>query len=302
MNAHKILIFLLLWSCCAAAKGANLIDAAAEFERSVRSHAQAELTTTQLKQKVVEAFTESNLSSVLENLDVLTVTERDALFRALKQKSFYLSRASDAIAIEKVGLTLLSDSSRRASIVRDVYGELVAARQFERAMSWRDRNKQVDVGSLPSFVDKLPDDRAPSLWVAQRKNVLERVNAEHTDQLMLVAVVSLNCGFSRAALTQLAARDEFTQKVKGRALWIVPGERSLDFERIAKWNGDNPSLQLSLVHKEQDWTFVDDWSTPTFYIMHEGKVVDRVVGWPRDGSNEAILVNAISKVRGKVSR
>lgn len=32
-----------------------------------------------------------------------------------------------------------------------------------------------------------------------------------------------------------------------------------------------------------EWPMIDDWATPIFYFLRDGRLVAKVIGWPRGG-------------------
>lgn len=44
-----------------------------------------------------------------------------------------------------------------------------------------------------------------------------------------------------------------------------------------------PRLPIAFSARREDWPFVDDWSSPTFYFLRQGKLVAKVTGWPKEG-------------------
>jgi len=75
----------------------------------------------------------------------------------------------------------------------------------------------------------------------------------------------------------------------------VPPMRQLHVDRVALWNKLHPTQVMALAYKTKNWPIIDDWSTPIFYFVRNGIVVDKVVGWPKDGRNTPLLRAAISR-------
>ena len=60
-------------------------------------------------------------------------------------------------------------------------------------------------------------------------------------------------------------------------------------ELIRAWNTAHPSSRHVLVDRPLAWTFVQNWNTPQFLFLVDGKLVEHVEGWPDDGQKVALM-------------
>jgi hypothetical protein len=113
--------------------------------------------------------------------------------------------------------------------------------------------------------------------------------------LDVVVISHPGCGFSRAAVDAAKQDPALHGLLSGaRALWISPQDGTLDPEVFIDWTANHPDFPIHVVARQSGFAGFGYWGTPTFYILRDGKVTARVVGWPRDG-NRAALLQAFSE-------
>ncbi len=112
--------------------------------------------------------------------------------------------------------------------------------------------------------------------------------------LKIVVIAHPACGFTRAAAAATRADPELRQMLSGsRALWLAPQDGTLDPRIFSAWSARHPGLPIHPVSRQTGFPDVGYWGTPTFYILRDGKVAARVVGWPA-GGNKAALQKAFA--------
>ncbi|KAF1004526.1 MAG: hypothetical protein GAK28_03903 [Luteibacter sp.] len=132
----------------------------------------------------------------------------------------------------------------------------------------------VDQGTSPSYL--VPSDDRLSLHYA---------NASLHGRQVIVIAHPL-CHFSVNAMHAMEARGKATVEALKRMRWMTPPEMNLSLTAITGWNRDHPEAAMALATRLSDWPILDDWKTPTFYFMEDGKVVEKISGWPPVGGEE----------------
>lgn len=108
--------------------------------------------------------------------------------------------------------------------------------------------------------------------------------------LDVVVISHPGCGFSRAAVDAAMQDPALHGLLSGaRALWISPQDGTLDPRIFVDWAENHPQFPIHIVARQSGFPRFGYWGTPTFYILRDGKVAARVVGWPRDGNRAALL-------------
>lgn len=70
------------------------------------------------------------------------------------------------------------------------------------------------------------------------------------------------------------------------AIWLAPPFDSLTDGVIEEWNRENPDFAFRYVEYKSDWTQINYWGTPSFYFMKDGRLVKKVVRWPKDARGQ----------------
>lgn len=111
----------------------------------------------------------------------------------------------------------------------------------------------------------------------------------------IVVVSSPLCGFSVAASDAAASDPSVSSVLSEHGVWLVPPARRLYNDEAIEWNEKHPSQRMVLAYRQDDWPIVDNWAMPIFFFVVDGVVVDRIVGWPKDGRNLEPLRAAIDR-------
>jgi len=170
---------------------------------------------------------------------------------------------------------------------RWVLEALLEAGRFEQAQAFA---RSFDVSPLPTWPKVVPlaSTAARRLWVlsANAERLTEESwEADQRPQLWVQAAVG--CGFCRNAARELSADDVLGPLMKSRSHWLAAGS---DLLHAAEWRANYQGLPLKLVTDRRGWPFEGAWTTPRFYFVRQGKVVRMESGWPRDGSQRAVLL------------
>lgn len=110
----------------------------------------------------------------------------------------------------------------------------------------------------------------------------------------IIVVSNPLCGYSNAASTAISLDPVLAEGFED-ALWLVPPEGDLRVREVGDWNRAHPSQRMVLTYDWLDWPEIDDWSTPAFYFFAGGRLVEKVIGWPLDGSRASRLHGAVER-------
>lgn len=222
----------------------------------------------------------------------LTSEQLAARFGAAYETCFYTAEPSAArdllVAARELQLRQLATREQWA----DTYQCLLSARLTREAAQVHAERKGERMGSLPRFAPApAMNPGVPSIWRADAAT--RTLHREPVDLRgnRLVVVAHPNCGFSRRAVHAMST-DPQLQELARTALWIAPAAGPSAWDRILAWNAEHPEASLSYAWREQDWPMIDDWATPSFYFLPDGKVEARVRGWPEESRSAELLAAA----------
>lgn len=273
----------------------SMVERHKRFQSDVQTLITQKLSSVALARAIEREFEKYQfVDPSIASLNPFGVSDLRALFDALNTKSFYAESTHNAHALERAALALARRTELRPSDVKAVYGAFVAARLFDDATRFKDRTNFSPSESLPLTLNNTKASLTTTLWFADKTaRILERRTIPELSGIQLVVVVSPQCQFSTLAMKTIGLNAKLAALLQPLTYWIVPPDRSLDFSKIQRWNVVHNLLPFTLVHKKEDWAFVDSWETPEFYFLKDGKVVDRLTGWPRDGSHEPMLLRKL---------
>lgn len=284
--------------CLASAYGVDVAANDISFQIAIRKLVEKDLNSIEFSSAVETEFRTARFSEALGSVTADSApSEIRPLFNALSMKSFYSLLLVDALALEKLAMLLKAKKDLRPTEAKAVFGALLGARAFERAKLFQNAVNPTAAETLPKTIDLLDAGSARTLWLIDQSNrVIERKLVPEFRGAQLIVVASTQCQFSVRAMTAIAADTALSAAVPTSTLWIVPPERSLPFTALQRWNQSHDLLQFALVNKKDEWPFIDSWDTPEFHFLKDGKVVDRLTGWPRDGSNEQKLLSKLREL------
>lgn len=200
--------------------------------------------------------------------------------------------ASELLAMYKV----LFNESLATPADRDIVaGAQILTRSFENIADIPDTSSAHGAFDVPVIESKVAhkEDQWQVLEINNRGLTREARKVDKEDVVVIIS--SPLCGFSKAASDAIEKDDTLSAFFSKYGLWLVPPMRRLHVNRIASWNELHPTQMMALAYKTKNWPIIDDWSTPVFYFVSNGIVVDKVVGWPKDGRNIPLLRAAISR-------
>jgi hypothetical protein len=246
---------------------------------------------TQLRRHAAEAY-ERLFGARLRraSLNDLSSADLDLVLRAAEIAGTYAPEeryARDMTAI-------VEELSRRGDAANvhytAAYRMLVAVRDLAGARRLAAKYPAGEFEALPAVRADLEPAKGPSVWVPgddPNEVVQRRVDLEAGPRIVIVAHPS--CHFSRNAVSAIASDDVLGPTFRSHATWIAPQSGRLDLPVLQRWNREHRDFEVALAVRQTEWTFVDYWNTPTFYFLKDGAIVQKVIGWPKEGRREDLL-------------
>ena len=193
--------------------------------------------------------------------------------------------ASDPSSIERL-VAVVSEMERRGIAqtpdIRKVHDALLLSRHFEYARQYAAAHPNANLPAMPQLFDTLGTSAtSPSVW---------RMNADGTtlvrtlvDLSPVQILVTAGCHFSEDAAEDISNDAVLGPVFAKHAHWLVLPLGEEDLDAVRAWNRRFPAAPATLLYDRDEWDLLPSgWAMPTFFIIREGKVVDRIVGWPRN--------------------
>jgi len=116
--------------------------------------------------------------------------------------------------------------------------------------------------------------------LAGKPNTFQAVSLKGKQLLVLAHPV---CHFCFNAAKAIAKEPELTAFLETHAVWLSPPDRYFGWQTHNQWNQRFPATPIAILKSEEKLPMLDSWGTPTFYFMENGKVMAKIVGWPKEG-------------------
>ncbi len=252
--------------------------------------------------KVSAAYTKLGFESVDQNT-LLTVNDDElrALFEAAYEAAFYTKTQSYNDLMRQFFAEAKNRKLNVNQELRDYYDMLIRTRDFEGGSRLAAKFPEIIKALLPKLeVSAGVRAGLASEWVfseSERVAILQPAKL-NVDWLMLV-VSRPQCAFSRIALESIYADAGLSNLLAGHTKWIMGQGNDFNFDLYQHWNKKYPHAPVTLVHKNSEWPLDSLSSTPIFYFLQHGKVIESFSGWPKDGSHKAKLIAALDRIAPK---
>jgi hypothetical protein len=212
----------------------------------------------------------------------------DGVFESLATVSFY-TKSPDAVSDqEKVFLKIAARGTPPTWQLRQMRASYVLAREFDKA---RGLEKSLPAGSFDSLPEIVgaPRGTGPRIYRIEHGGNIFRVDRAALEGARIVIVAHPLCGFSRKAMAAIEADHRLMAAMADRTILVAAPKGALEVSEFLRWNRSHPSFPMHPIHAVSDWPGVDDWgSTPIFYFMRDGKLVDKLYGWQTAESKEGL--------------
>lgn len=236
-------------------------------------------------------------------LKLSSPAELDALFRAAHDVYFYTEKTRYLRDLQRDFSTLENRKLAKQRYYVDMYQAYLEARDVSEATDLWKRHPQVADHQPPRIVrgrGMVFDPLAPAAlhWDGSMHAFqLENIDA---DKLRVVVVGSPLCPFTRRFVHAMEADPALTAMFK-HSFWLTPQDGSnLDGDLMSIWNRKHPEAMMDPVYRAAAWPMIDDWETPTFYFLRHGRVLKKVIGWPKKGRKPALMA-AMQELRAAAS-
>ncbi|MDI1252960.1 hypothetical protein [Thermomonas sp.] len=184
----------------------------------------------------------------------------------------------------------------QAQDFRSVYDALLRLHRFDEAKRYAVEHPNADLAELPRMVDPFHDSAPPiSVWRTSNDNTsLVRTALDIGPTQILVTA---GCHFSEDAAEDISNDPMLGPAFAAHAHWLLlpPGQE--DQDAVREWNQRFPAAQAMQIYDRKEWTLLPPgWAMPTFLVVRNGKVLERITGWPRKpAANRQLLIDALKR-------
>jgi len=289
-------IALLLFNPLGNAALAARLDAEA-VERIIALESRAEQSRLERLAAIRAALTDlkPNYQTLIADLPAASEEELSSIWRLSSFMAFVTNEFSFA-----GNMMLVQDEYSRRKIVppielrQHLLESLIRFRRFDEARSYAAK-EALKVEYLPR-IEGTTQKPAKPLGVLRPdpdRRVLLRESYGLDEEVHVFVLSFIGCVFSRHAAEAIENHERLGRLMREHSTWIVlPG--LLHFNDVVAWNRSHPSTQFVYVDDMPPWSFIDDWSTPTFYFVKHGKLVYKLTGWPDDTEGISALLQALA--------
>lgn len=199
-----------------------------------------------------------------------------------------LKRAAEAVVFNAPSATRiaqlrmdLAEMQRRGMASDQDYARLhqalVARRDFDAADRLAQAHPGMDVPVTPALRrgSPLPPGQPTALTMDARTGTMARLPFDLSAPLRIVVVAS--CHFSRDAARAIHADAQLRPLFASGAIWLASENES--FDAVGDWNREFPELPIHVAWHDSEWSMLDSWAMPTFYIFRHGRLAKKFSGW-----------------------
>lgn len=292
-----IALFLVLVLCCwtSAARESDPFLAALEAIRNAEGFT-PDGGDNAREARLTRAYEASGFGRLTgEQRRTLSDEQAKAVYEGSHLVAFY-TRLPEHVARQ---VEAFNELQRRGLVdlrtIFDTYEALISTRDFKGARRFAAAHPSAGLPPTPAFKDVSANAKKTEMVVGEAGASLTRQEAKIDSDTTVFVVGHPRCHFTQRAVRDIEADPRMRTIFRQHAKWIAPQDRELDFSVFDQWNKEHPYMTLTVVYRKDEWPLFTDWSTPLFYFVKDGRVVDTIAGWPKQG-RMAELANALRKL------
>lgn len=231
--------------------------------------------------RIHEKYDELGFDEFSSSLDELTDEELTYLMRAAWLVVHELPHSGLAARMSEVFEVLRHRDAVEGPHIRTMYRAWVRIKEFDQANELKADFPEITLTALPEILEG--DDLSASdrrvLRVHPTEHSVVREGADWDSGKKVIVAASPNCGWVDMAARDIFSNAELAAFFQERALWLATGEESLlQIESIRSWNDRFPT-DMRIVESPEKWPILKHRSTPTFYVLEDGIVIETLRGW-----------------------
>ena len=207
----------------------------------------------------------------------LSHTDLRLLKRAVEDAVFYVPSPTHITQLQMD----LAEMQRRGMVEDKDYARLhqalIASRDFDTANVLVRSHPDMGVDTVPAFRKSasLPQEQPTALTVNAQDGTMARQAFDLSAPLRIVVVAS--CHFSQDAARAIEADTRLRPIFASDAIWLA--SQNEYFSSVTDWNREFPDQPIHIAWQNSEWSMLDSWAMPTFYVFRHGRLVKKFSGW-----------------------
>lgn len=157
-----------------------------------------------------------------------------------------------------------------------LYRARVTTRRFDAARALARAHPGMAVSALPALENPPTTPAAPTaLTISADGRHMTRESIDLDAPLRIVVVAA--CHFSEDAARAIAADPRLDALFRQHAVWLAA--ESTPPADAMTWNRAFPTQPIHVAWRDREWSMLDSWAMPTYYVFRDGREVARWSGW-----------------------
>ncbi len=190
---------------------------------------------------------------------------------------------TDLRLLDKRGLARTADFG-------EAYRLLIGNRRFDDARMFLDKHPSLNETPPPLLLGLRPGwHGAAEMRIGDAARTLVWTPVDLGKLPRIVVIGHPLCHFTQNAIRAIEADPTLNVLFARHAKWLAPQDQTTDFGLFGEWNLQHPEAATTITYRAAEFTLIDNWSTPMFYFIDDGRVVARITGWPKEGRRAEIL-------------
>lgn len=165
--------------------------------------------------------------------------------------------------------------------------------RFDQVAAWQQTapgREQLAGLVLPSTLQPLPPGSAPGWWALRESDrALVEAPAVARAPTELWVVFAPGCGFCRRMLEDVRASPELSTLMNRCGRWVGMLDGNFDTADYLQWAQRTGQAPVQFRRHWAPLGLLPPRATPVMHVVREGRVVQTVTGWPREGRAAALL-------------
>ncbi|MGP1665474.1 MAG: hypothetical protein ACTS5I_06090 [Rhodanobacter sp.] len=238
-------------------------------------------TSTAAAQRVISAGERyDHLFGAYQTADHLRHASSLDLRLIRRAAEYVVSRTASARHIAHLQLDLAEMQRRDMLTDKDyvpLHQALISTRNFAGAMALAQQHPDMGDAAVPTYQAPatLPAGLPTALSIDAHNASMSRESVDLSAPLRIVVVAS--CHFSRDAARAIAADTQLQPIFAQHATWLA--DQGESFAAVNDWNREFPQQRIHIAWQNSEWSMLNSWAMPTFYVFHHGQLVNQFSGW-----------------------
>lgn len=212
-----------------------------------------------------------------EHMHSVSPPDLRLLKRAADRAVFYLPDKTHIAQLQGNLAEMQRRNMTEDTDYQGLYKALVASRQFATAATLARQHPGMDVATVPTLRKgaPLPQGWPTALTTSDQGRAMTREAFDLSTPLRIVVVAS--CHFSRDTARAIASDSQLRPLFANHAVWLASQNES--FRAVADWNREFRDQPIHVAWQNSEWSMLDSWAMPTFYIFRNGRLIRKFSGW-----------------------